>query len=159
LLHWTSKWQAKTLLRLLHTKILFKINKIKISTFHGISKFLKLIVFRQILTRFCSDGQFWVDLTAMAVADNIPSFERKKKNIITFGERIRISHVMACWKALRISYPPRRFWKIQLQTKIVFAHPNSINSIGGIHSPLWIHTTRSMCYSIPCLPYNINTYW
>jgi hypothetical protein len=52
---------------------------VKISIFGGISKFLKRIVFGQILTKFGSSGQFWVDSTAMAVANSKPSFEREKR--------------------------------------------------------------------------------
>jgi hypothetical protein len=44
--------------------------------------------------------QFWADLVAMAVATCMPSFEREKKNIITYAKSVRILHVMACWKAL-----------------------------------------------------------
>jgi succinate-acetate transporter protein len=77
------------------------LKKIKILIFSGISKFLKLIVFGQILTKFGSFGQFWADSVAMVVADSMPSFERKeKKNVITFAKSVRILLVMACWKAL-----------------------------------------------------------
>ena len=70
--------------------------KLKISIFGGISKFLK-----HILTKFGSLGQFWKYSTAMAKADSMPSFERKKKeNVITFAKSVKILHVTACWKAL-----------------------------------------------------------
>jgi hypothetical protein len=59
--------------------ILFFLKKIKISIFGGISKFLKLIVFGQILTVLGCFGQFWGDSATMAVANNMPSFEREKK--------------------------------------------------------------------------------
>jgi hypothetical protein len=44
----------------------------KISIFGGISKFLKLIVFGQILANFGSFGQFWADL-----ADSMPQLGLK----------------------------------------------------------------------------------
>jgi hypothetical protein len=78
----------------------FFLKKIKISNFGGISKFLKLIGFGQILTKFGYFGLFWADSGAMAVADSMPSFERKKENVITFAKSVRILRVMACWKAL-----------------------------------------------------------
>jgi hypothetical protein len=43
---------------------------------------------------------------------------------------------MACWKALWISHPPKKFQKIQLQIGIVIAYPKSLNSIYGTHNPL-----------------------
>jgi hypothetical protein len=48
---------------------------IKISSFGGISKFLKLIVFGQILAKF---WQLWVDSCAIVVVNSMPSFEKKK---------------------------------------------------------------------------------
>jgi hypothetical protein len=42
-------------------------------------KFLKLIIFGQILTKFGNFGLFWVETTAMAVADSMPLFGKKKK--------------------------------------------------------------------------------
>jgi hypothetical protein len=78
----------------------FFLKKIKISIFGGISKFLKLIVFGKILTKFGSLGNFgqiqvlWQWLTAC------PHLKRKKENVITFAKSVRILHVMAfCWKA------------------------------------------------------------
>jgi hypothetical protein len=44
----------------------------KISIFDGISKFLKLIVFRQILADFGSFGWIWAAFVALAVVDIIP---------------------------------------------------------------------------------------
>jgi hypothetical protein len=58
---------------LLHIGFIFW-KKIKISIFGGISNFLKLIVFGQILTKLA----VWADSVAMAGPDNMPSFERKK---------------------------------------------------------------------------------
>jgi hypothetical protein len=43
--------------------------KIKISIFSGISKFLKLIVIEQILAKFSNFGQFW------AVSGNFRQFQ------------------------------------------------------------------------------------
>jgi hypothetical protein len=54
LLYWKSKWWAHASVRLLHRRFFLK--QIKISNFGGISKFLKLIVFGQILTKFASFG-------------------------------------------------------------------------------------------------------
>jgi hypothetical protein len=73
------------------------LKKIKISNFGGISKFLKLIVFGQILTKFGNFGQIqllWQWLTVC------PHFKRKKENLITFTKSVRVLRVMACWKAL-----------------------------------------------------------
>ena len=56
-------------------RIFFFLKKVKISIFGGISKFLKLIVFGQNLTKFGNFGQFWADLAVMAVAIRMPSFE------------------------------------------------------------------------------------
>jgi succinate-acetate transporter protein len=63
------------------------LKKIKISIFGGISKFLKLIVFGQILTNFGSFGLFWADSAAMAMADSMPSFERKKRKCHNFCKK------------------------------------------------------------------------
>jgi hypothetical protein len=56
------------------------LRKNKVSIFGGISKFLKLIDFGQILTKFGSFGkiwQFWANSAAVTMADNMPSFEKK----------------------------------------------------------------------------------
>jgi hypothetical protein len=45
----------------------------EISIFGGISKFLKLIVFGQILANFGSFGQIWADSDALIVADSMPN--------------------------------------------------------------------------------------
>jgi hypothetical protein len=63
------------------------LKKIKISIFGGISKFLKVIVFGQILTKFGYFGLFWVDSTAMAMADSMPSFERKERERHNFCKK------------------------------------------------------------------------
>jgi hypothetical protein len=44
----------------------------KISIFGGISKFLKLIVFGQILAVLNSFGQIWTDFAAVVVANSMP---------------------------------------------------------------------------------------
>jgi succinate-acetate transporter protein len=75
------------------------LGKTNISIFGGISKFLNLSVFEQILTKFCNFGLFWAFSAAMAVADSMPSFERKK-NVITFAKSVKIFHIMDCGKAL-----------------------------------------------------------
>jgi succinate-acetate transporter protein len=49
----------------------------KILIFGGISKFLKPIVFGQILSNFGSFGQFWADFAALAVVDNVPKLRLK----------------------------------------------------------------------------------
>jgi hypothetical protein len=46
--------------------------KTKISIFGGISKFLNLIVFGQILANFGNFGQIWADFATLAVADSMP---------------------------------------------------------------------------------------
>jgi hypothetical protein len=56
----------------------FFYKNIKISISSGISKFLKLIVFGQILAKFGSFGQTWADFAKLAMAESIPSFKRKK---------------------------------------------------------------------------------
>ena len=63
------------------------LKNIKISSFGSISKFLKLIVFGQILTKFSSFGQFWANSIAMAVAYGIPSFEKKKRKFDIFYKK------------------------------------------------------------------------
>jgi hypothetical protein len=50
---------------------------LKISIFGGILKFLKLIVFGQILANFGSLGQFWADCSALAVADSMSKLRLK----------------------------------------------------------------------------------
>jgi hypothetical protein len=55
------------------------LKKIKISIFGGISKFLKLIAFGQVLTKFACFGLFWADSTTMVMVDSMPSYERKKR--------------------------------------------------------------------------------
>jgi hypothetical protein len=70
----------------LHIGLFLKI-KIKIPISGGISKFLKLIVFGQILTKFGSFGLFWTDSAAMAMGDSMPSFERKKRNHHNFCKK------------------------------------------------------------------------
>ena len=51
---------------------IFIFENTKISIFGGISKFLKLIVFGQLLANFDSFGRIWVDFVALAVADSMP---------------------------------------------------------------------------------------
>jgi hypothetical protein len=63
------------------------LKKIKISIFGGISKFLKLIVFGQILTKFGCFGLFWADSIAMVVANSMPLFERKKRKHQNFCKK------------------------------------------------------------------------
>jgi hypothetical protein len=75
----------------------FFLKRIKISIFGGISKFHRLIVFGQILTRFGSFGQIqllWQWLTSCS------HLKRKEKNFITFAKGVKILSVTACWKAL-----------------------------------------------------------
>jgi hypothetical protein len=63
----------------------------------------------------------------------------KKENVITFAKSVRILRVMACYKALLISHPPKQFQKIQLQIGILVVCPKSLNSIYGTHSPLGVN--------------------
>jgi hypothetical protein len=51
----------------------------KISIFGVISKFLKLIVFGQILADFGSFGQIWANSVALTVADNMLKLRLKTK--------------------------------------------------------------------------------
>jgi hypothetical protein len=53
--------------------------------------------------------------------------------------KVQILRVMACWKALRNSHPPKKFQKIQLQIGIVVVCPKSQNSIYGTHGPLGVN--------------------
>jgi hypothetical protein len=56
------------------------LKRTKFSSFGGISKFLELIVFGQILAVWAilgSFGQIWVDFVALAVADNMPKLDLK----------------------------------------------------------------------------------
>jgi hypothetical protein len=99
----------------LHTRFFYKENKIKISNFGGISKFLELIVFGQILTKFGGFRQFWVDLATMAMADSMSSFKRKTRKHHNFCKK---SQNLACNGLLKslLKFPsPKKFQKIQLQ--------------------------------------------
>jgi hypothetical protein len=48
--------------------------------------------------------------------------ELKEENVITYKESVRILCVMACWKALWISHPPKKFkksnYKLELQLHV-----------------------------------------
>jgi hypothetical protein len=66
---------------LLYLRIFIKKNWLKIfqiSIFSGVSKFLELIVFGQILAILGRFWQFWAHIAAMAMTNSMPSFERKK---------------------------------------------------------------------------------
>jgi hypothetical protein len=56
---------------------IFPFEKTKISNFDGILKFLELIVFGQILAVLGSFGQFWVDFSALAMANNMFKLQLK----------------------------------------------------------------------------------
>jgi hypothetical protein len=43
----------------------------------------------------------------MAMANRMPSFKKKKENVLTYAKNIRILHIMACWKALYITHLPK----------------------------------------------------
>jgi hypothetical protein len=60
------------------------LKKTKISIFGGISKFLKLIVSKQILAVLGSLRQFWANFAAFTVADSMPKDHLNLKNLITF---------------------------------------------------------------------------
>jgi hypothetical protein len=126
--------------RLLHTRIFF-VRKNKISIFGGISKFLKLIIFGQILTKFDSFRQFWAVLGKFSCygSGSMPLFEKKLRKRHNFYKTCQnLLYVMACWKAIWIFHSPKKFQKIQLQIRIVVACPKSQNSIYGTHNPLGI---------------------
>jgi hypothetical protein len=53
------------------------LKKTKISIFGGILKFLKLIVFGQILADFGNFGQLWADSAALTMDDNMPQLVLK----------------------------------------------------------------------------------
>jgi hypothetical protein len=61
----------------LYIDFYFFLRNTKISIFGGISKFLKLIVFGQILANFGNFGQFWADSVALTVADIMPQLGLK----------------------------------------------------------------------------------
>jgi hypothetical protein len=61
---------------------------------------------------------------------------------ITPTIKVQILHVMACWKALWNSDPPKKFQKIQLQIDIMVVCPKSLNSIYGTHSPLGVNKVK-----------------
>ena len=69
-----------------------------------------------------------------------PYLKGKKENVITFAKSVRILRVMACWKALWISHPPKKFQNIG----IVVACPKSLNSIYGTHSLLGVKCIRDV---------------
>jgi hypothetical protein len=85
----------------------FFLKKIKISNFGGILKFLKLIVFGQILTKFGSFGLFSANSAAMAAVDNMPSFERKKRKHHNFCKKCQN---LACDGLLEspLNFPPTK---------------------------------------------------
>jgi hypothetical protein len=49
----------------------------KISNFGGISKFLKIIVFGQILAKFDCFGHFWANFATLTVAKSMPKARLK----------------------------------------------------------------------------------
>jgi hypothetical protein len=53
------------------------LKKTKISIFGVFSKFLKLIVFGQILVNYGSFGQIWADSAALTVAKSMPQLGLK----------------------------------------------------------------------------------
>jgi hypothetical protein len=55
-LYWKFKWWAHALVPLLHIGFILFLRNTKISIFGGISKFLKLIAFGQILVDFANIG-------------------------------------------------------------------------------------------------------
>jgi hypothetical protein len=72
LLYWKPKRWKYALVRPLYIGFIYFLKKTKILIFGGISKFLKLIVFGQILTKFGCFRLFWADSVAMAVANTMP---------------------------------------------------------------------------------------
>jgi hypothetical protein len=112
--------------------------KFKISIFGGISKFLKLIVFRQILTKFGNFGLIGADSATMVMVDSMPSFERKKRKHHNFCKKCQN---LACDGLLEspLNFPStQKFKKIQLQIGIIIVCPRSLNSIYGSHSLLGV---------------------
>jgi hypothetical protein len=92
---------------------------------------------------FDKSWQFWAVLGKFSYYGSgwqhaCPHLKGKKEKVITFAKSVKILPVMACWKALRISHPPKKFQKIQLQIGIVVMCPKSQNPIYGTHSPLGI---------------------
>jgi hypothetical protein len=108
----------------------------EISIVGGISKFLKLIVFWQILTQFGSFGQIqllWQWLTAC------PHLKGKKRKHHSFCKRYQN---LACDGLLEspLNFPStKKIHKIQLQMGIVVLCPKSQNSKYGTHSPLGVN--------------------
>jgi hypothetical protein len=66
--------------------IFFK-EKLKSQYLVVFSKFFKLSVFGQILTKFDSFEQFWTDSTTMAMADSMPPFQREKRKRHNFCKK------------------------------------------------------------------------
>jgi hypothetical protein len=64
--------------------------------------------------------------------------KRKKETTITHEESVRILLAMACWKALAISHPPKKFQKIHLHIGITAECPDPSNSTYGTPSPLGV---------------------
>ena len=113
----------------------FFLKKMKISIFGGISKFLKLIVFGQILAKFGTFGQFWADLAAMVAVDSMPSLKRKKIKCYNLWRKC---HNLACNGLLEslLNFPStKKVSKIQSQIRIVVVCPKSLNSICETHNP------------------------
>jgi hypothetical protein len=76
LLYWKSKWSTYTLVLPLHMEI-FIFEKHWNLNFGGISKFLKLMVFGQILAVLGSFGQIWANYAALTVVDSMPQLGLK----------------------------------------------------------------------------------
>jgi hypothetical protein len=90
------------------------------------------------LTKFGSFGLFWADSVIVVVANNMPSFERKKKKRKNFCKKCQN---LACDGLLEspLNFPStKNISKIQLQIGIVVALPTPLNSMYGTHSPLGV---------------------
>ena len=128
----------KTCFGMSSTYKIFIFKKIKISIFGGISKFLKLIVFGQILTKFACFGLFWANSVAMAVADNMPSFERKERKCHNYCKKC---HNLACDGLLesplnfpftkKVSKNPNTNWNCRCVPKVPKFHIWNSQSFGG----------------------------
>jgi hypothetical protein len=62
------------------------LKKTKISIFGGISKFLELVVFGQILVVLGSFRQFWADFAALVVHGSMSKLHLKSLKLITFEQ-------------------------------------------------------------------------
>jgi hypothetical protein len=110
----------------------------KISIFGGISKFLKLIVFGQILADLGSFGQIWADSPALIVADSMLQLGLKSEKPHNFWT---MSPNFMCSVSLESYHPYLQPQKVSRILKIYCIHsslPRITNSTYETYRPLGV---------------------